>query len=97
MARHVEEFVGDHCFNPLQLAQLVALGYRLNVLEGAFALSTDSSRKLSATATTPKSRCNDGCLLFDSRHDDLLQSIAHEEITRPAKTGVLRAEMAGIS
>jgi hypothetical protein len=93
MARHVEELVGDHCFNPLQLAQLVALGYRLNVLEGAFALSTDAARKLSATTTSPKSRCSDGCLLFDSRHDDLLHSIIHEEITRPAKTGVLRAEM----
>lgn len=34
MARHVEELDGDHCYNFMQLASLLTLGYKFGVLGG---------------------------------------------------------------
>eukprot|EP00814_Leptocylindrus_danicus_P021958 CAMPEP_0116023296 /NCGR_PEP_ID=MMETSP0321-20121206/11512_1 /TAXON_ID=163516 /ORGANISM="Leptocylindrus danicus var. danicus, Strain B650" /LENGTH=124 /DNA_ID=CAMNT_0003494559 /DNA_START=153 /DNA_END=527 /DNA_ORIENTATION=- len=44
IALEVDELVGTVCYNELRLAQLLALGYKLKILTGAFVLSDPISR-----------------------------------------------------
>jgi hypothetical protein len=94
IAREVEEFGGKRCYNGLRLAQLATFGYSVNVLAGAFALSTPSTRAIaladpSDEATpTGASRC-DGCFLFDEDHEEILEDISKDERKRPAKAALL--------
>jgi len=97
-APEVDEFGGQLCYNALRIAQLAALGYRLNVLQGAFAVSVPSSRdaicnNLSMGILEDKnvahhslSRC-DSCFMFDNKN--LAWSIARDEKQRPVKAAVL--------
>lgn len=94
IAREVEEFGGKQCYNGLRLAQLVTFGYSINVLAGAFALSTPATR-ISAFAGILQdggplgaSRC-DGCFMFDEKHEDILEDISKDERKRPAKAALL--------
>jgi hypothetical protein len=93
LAREVEEFGGKQCYNGLRLAQLAAFGYSINILAGAFALSTPATRSY-AFAGVPSdssrgaSRC-DGCFLFDEEHEDILEDISRDERKRPAKAVLL--------
>ena len=101
LVREVEEFGGKQCYNGLRLAQLATLGYQVDVLVGAFAASTGSTREL-AFAGLPNakesihnekpvlghSRC-DGCFFFDEKHEDILEDIVKDERIRPAKAALL--------
>jgi len=97
IAREVEEFGGRRCHNGLRIAQLAAMGYRFNVLAGAFAASTETSRKAASWGNdgtlAGTSRCS-GCFLFSDEHEEILEDIAHDEIVRPAKAAVLWTEKA---
>jgi hypothetical protein len=94
IVREVEEFGGRQCYNGLRLAQLATFGYSVNVLAGAFALSTPGTRSLVLPGLsgddTPAgaSRC-DGCFLFDEEHEDILEDISRDERRRPAKAALL--------
>jgi hypothetical protein len=92
IAREVEEFGGKLCYNVLRLAQLATFGYKLNILPGAFAASTGTSRLAAywrvesengRGATDEEtavggSRC-DGCFMFDDKHETILEGIAKDE------------------
>ena len=104
IAREVEEFGGKLCYNGLRPAQLATWGYNINILPGAFAASTVSSRLaayrngLNAGGLGEEdeiilggSRC-DGCFMFDEEHESILESIAKDERKRPAKAAVLWSE-----
>ena len=97
IAREVEEFGGKQCYNALRLAQLSTYGYSVDVLAGAFALSTPNTRKLAfdyvvSNASLGASRC-DGCFFFyDEKHEDILEDISMDERKRPAKASLLWME-----
>lgn len=106
MAREVEEFGGKRCYNALRIAQLATLGYHFNVLPGAFAASTRTSRSAAYWNGLPQgadgsgvedesilggSRC-DGCFMFDENHETILENISRDERKRPAKAAVLWQE-----
>jgi len=103
IAREVEEFGGKLCYNAVRLAQLATLGFSINVLPGAFAASTGTSRtsalmnSLQAGGLGDEesllgaSRC-DGCFFFDEAHESILEAIAKDERKRPAKAAVLWEE-----
>jgi len=104
IAREVEELGGKLCYNVLRMAQLATLGYSVNVLPGAFAVSLDSSRADAYRNSVHAgglgdeddsilggSRC-DGCFMFDEEHESILEDIAKDERKRPAKTAVLWEE-----
>jgi hypothetical protein len=92
--REPEEFGGKLCYNGLRLAQLATYGYSINVLAGAFGLSTPTTRSY-ATSGAPKTRSAlgyarcDGCFFFDEENEDILESIAKDERARPAKAALL--------
>jgi hypothetical protein len=92
MVREVEEFGGKLCYNSLRLAQMATLGYHINVLAGAFAISTPVTRHVVGNPNTGAlgvSRC-DGCFFFyEEKHEDILEDIAIDERKRPAKIAVL--------
>jgi len=92
LVREVEEFGGKQCYNILRLAQLAVLGYTIDVLPGAFAVSSYLSRKAAMESlnedTLGASRC-DACFMFDEAHNEILDAIAHDERIRPAKTAVI--------
>lgn len=97
LAREVEEFGGKQCYNGLKLAQLVTMGYHFNVVSGAFAASTITSREVASLlgdkeTTSGASRC-DGCFMFDSEHDEIVEAIARDERQRPAKAAILWDEL----
>jgi hypothetical protein len=91
--RESEEFGGRLCYNIIRLSQLATYGYSINILAGAFALSTPTTRSY-ATSGIPKktapgnSRC-DGCFFFDEIHEDILEAISMDERARPAKAALL--------
>lgn len=93
LVRETEEFGGKLCYNGLRLAQLATYGYSINVLAGAFALSTPTTRSY-ASAGVPKksslgnSRCH-GCFFFDEKHEAILEAISKDERARPAKAALL--------
>ncbi|KAL3944838.1 MAG: hypothetical protein SGBAC_001103 [Bacillariaceae sp.] len=91
--REVEEFGGKLCYNGLRLSQLATYGYNINVLAGAFGLSTPTTRSYAASGIPKKSslgtsRC-DGCFFFDEEHEEILESISKDERARPAKAALL--------
>ena len=94
IAREVEEFGGKQCYNGLRLAQLATFGYDVNVLAGAFALSTPITRNhafagITGDGALGTSRC-DGCFMFfEEKHEDILEDISRDERKRPAKAAVL--------
>jgi hypothetical protein len=96
LVREVEEFGGKQCYNILRLAQLAVLGYSIDVLPGAFALSSFLSRKVAMEKLNEDahgaSRC-DACFMFDEEHDEILDDIAHDEQTRTAKTAIVWNEL----
>ena len=94
MVREVDEFGGKMCYNNLRFAQMAALGYRIEVLAGAFAISTPALRESigdSSVGPLGVSRC-DGCFFFtkEEKHEDILEEIALEERQRPAKISLLQ-------
>ena len=94
MVREVDEFGGKMCYNSLRFAQMAALGYRVDVLAGAFAISTPALRKSigdSSVGPLGVSRC-DGCFFFtkEREDEDILEEIALEERQRPAKISLLQ-------
>lgn len=95
VAREIEELGGRRCYNGLRLAQLGALGYTLDVLGGAYAVSTSGSRRASSfgvdDSVAGASRC-DGCFMFAEQHEDILEDIITDEIRRAGKAAVLWAE-----
>eukprot|EP00957_Ditylum_brightwellii_P179645 13684744-Ditylum_brightwellii.AAC.1 len=74
----VDEFGGKLCYNAFCIAQLAALGYRVNVLQSSFAVSLPLSRdaicnNLNMDILEHKnvahhrlSQC-DGCFMFDNK------------------------------
>eukprot|EP00980_Cylindrotheca_fusiformis_P008020 scaffold1706_cov116-Cylindrotheca_fusiformis.AAC.23 len=92
--REPEEFGGKLCYNGLHLAQLATYGYNINVLAGAFGLSTPTTRSYANAGDTKTrsvlgyARC-DGCFFFDEEHENILESIAKDERARPAKAALL--------
>ncbi len=93
MVREVDEFGGKMCYNSMRFAQMAALGYHINILAGAFAVSTPAVRKsIGDPSTGPLgvSRC-DGCFFFTKKraHEDILEDISSEERHRPAKISLL--------
>jgi len=95
LVREVEELGGKRCYNGLKLAQLVAHGYIIDVLAGAFATSTQTSRHVVSMGIddrlTGSSRC-EGCFMFGEDHEDILEAIIEDEIGRPVKAAILLAE-----
>jgi len=100
VAPEVEEFGGGSgpCFKGLRLAHLVALGYHLTILPGAFAMSTTMSRELACAGSIKgdqvsedASKCADGCSMFKS--DVFLEDMAYDERIRAAKAAVLWSEL----
>jgi hypothetical protein len=92
MVREVEEFGGKLCYNSLRLAQMATLGYHVNVLAGAFAISTPVTRHVISNPNTGAlgvSRC-DGCFFFyEEKQEDILEDISLDERKRPAKIAIL--------
>jgi hypothetical protein len=96
IARETEPFAGLRCFNGLRLKQLTILGYSFNVLGGAFAASTEVSRKAANSGLDVKrSRCQ-ACYVADEKHESILFKVAKLEIQRAAKTAILWAELKGM-
>jgi len=94
MVREVDEFGGKMCYNSMRFAQMATLGYQINVLTGAFAVSTHTLRtSIGDPSTGPLgvSRC-DGCFFFTKKraHEDILEDISLEERHRPAKISLLQ-------
>lgn len=94
MVREVDEFGGKMCYNSMRFAQMATLGYRINILTGAFAISTPTLRKsIGDPSVGPLgvSRC-DGCFFFtkERAHEDILENISLEERQRPAKISILK-------
>jgi hypothetical protein len=92
MVREVDEFGGKLCYNSLKLAQLATLGYHINVLAGAFALSTPATRTVigdPSVGALGVSRC-DGCFFYaNENEEDVLEEISLDERMRPAKLAIL--------
>ena len=94
MVREVDEFGGKMCYNSMRFAQMATLGYRINILNGAFAISTPTLREsIGDPSIGPLgvSRC-DGCFFFtkERAHEDILENISMEERQRPAKISILQ-------
>mmetsp|Transcript_9874 Transcript_9874/g.23243 ORF Transcript_9874/g.23243 Transcript_9874/m.23243 type:complete len:271 (+) Transcript_9874:2-814(+) len=92
--REIDEFGGKMCYNSMRLAQMATLGYSINVLSGAFAISTPALREAIGDPSTGPlgvSRC-DGCFFFSKEraHEDILENISLEERQRPAKIILLQ-------
>ena len=102
IAREVEAFGGLRCWNGIRLRQLAILGYSLDALAGAFALSSEFSRKAAASGqldgddAANNDRC-DVCSMFRKEEvQDIPSNIAKLEIKRAAKTAILWAESLGV-
>jgi len=94
MVREIDEFGGKVCYNSMRFAQMATLGYRVNILTGAFAISTPSLRdSIGDPSIGPLgvSRC-DGCFFFTKKreHEDILEEISLEERQRPAKISLMQ-------
>jgi len=101
IARIVKAFGGLRCWNGIRLRQLGILGYSLGVLAGAFALSSDFSRKAAASGQLDAAAANNDrcvvCSMFPKEEaQDILSNIAKLEIKRAAKTAILWAESLGV-
>ena len=96
IVREVEEFVGEHCYNVLKMTQLAILGYKWDVLDGAFAISswggtTDRSNNKNDNDNNKIHgvRSNERCPKCLITKDSLLKSIYNSEIRRVAQTAIL--------
>eukprot|EP00804_Cyclotella_cryptica_P019797 CCRYP_009690-RA/>CCRYP_009690-RA protein AED:0.11 eAED:0.11 QI:431/1/1/1/0.5/0.33/3/736/1113 len=87
-APEVEEF-GGRCFNLLRLAQLATLGYRINVLPGAFAASYPKTRSALCTDALAKRHDSSQCDC-DLGSEATINEILIDEVKRPAKVAVLK-------
>jgi len=97
IVREIDEFGGKMCYNSMRLAQMTTLGYRINVLTGAFAISTPALRKTIGDPSVGPlgvSRC-DGCFFFtrERKHEDILENISLEERQRPAKISIMHENL----
>jgi len=105
IAPEIEEFGGSRCYNFLRLAKLVVLGYNIQTLVGAFAISNTYSRKKSSKGgqcdedeneeeydrRLGLNRC-DGCFMFDGDDDEeqmIVQNIFNDERNYALKTSML--------
>jgi hypothetical protein len=93
MVREVEEFGGRLCYNSIRLAQMATVGFYLNVLAGAFAISTPATRRVvgdQESSASGASRC-DGCFFFSEEQNDeeILETLSLDERKRPAKIAIL--------
>jgi len=93
MVREVDEFGGKMCYNSIRLAQMATLGYHVNVLIGAFAISTPAVRDVIGDPSRGPigvSRC-DVCFFFtkEREDEDILEDISLDERQRPAKISLL--------
>ena len=93
MVREIDEFGGKMCYNSMRLAQMATLGYHINILTGAFFISTPALRKAIGDPSRGPlgvSRC-DGCFFFtkEREHEDILENISLEERQRPAKISIM--------
>jgi hypothetical protein len=90
--REVEEFGGKQCHNAFRFAQLLTLGYDINVLPEAFVASTRKSREVTLAHINEDvfgaSRCDD-CAMFKNEHEAILDIILQEERARVSKTAIL--------
>jgi hypothetical protein len=88
LVREVEAFSGLRCFNTLRMALLAASGYRIDVLEGAFAVSTKETRSLAveneSTSGFP-TKC-DRCL---EGHSQTRGMLVRSEIHRVVNTVIV--------
>jgi hypothetical protein len=91
LVREVEAFSGLRCFNTLRMALLAISGYQIDVLEGAFAVSTKETRSLSvdneSTSGLPV-KC-DGCLSFFEGHGQTRGMLVQSEIHRVVNTVIV--------
>lgn len=97
IAREAEIFVGVRCFNGMRLKQLAILGYNFEVLAGAFAASSEVSRKAAQSGVVDGSnRCQVCSSFSEGQQDSILLPIATTEIKRVAKTAIMWAESVGV-
>lgn len=89
LVREIEVFSGLRCFNPLRAALLVAAGYEIDVLEGAFAISTRRTRVAMQQEEQTQSvfKC-DGCPVFQG-HSKTRDAILQSEIKRIVNTAMI--------
>jgi hypothetical protein len=90
IVREIEELHGPTCHNAIKVGQLAALGYRINVLPGVFAASSDSSRKFFSSVDKTL-RCQ-GCSATDKDMEEVLHRIATDGIRRAADACILWME-----
>ena len=84
--------MGPRCYNGLQLQQLLILGYSLNVLAGAWARSSESTREAAAGGGNmgiPVDRCRACATMDPPQQDDRVTSLVHTELARAAKMAIL--------
>ncbi|KAL7555315.1 hypothetical protein ACHAWF_018977 [Thalassiosira exigua] len=95
LAPEEEAFGGRTCFRLLRLAQLAALGFKVDVLTGAFAASYPDTRASLCTErirTSGPERCD-----CDLDSEDSIEEILMDEAKRPGKVAVLMGERARAS
>jgi hypothetical protein len=86
LAREAEALGGPRCFNALRLQTLALLGYTIDVLPGAFAVSSASTRKRVGSFSLDRCRSCD-------LPAKVVQRIAKVEISRATKTAIIWTEM----
>ncbi|GAX17498.1 hypothetical protein FisN_5Hh150 [Fistulifera solaris] len=94
IARNVEALEGSSCYNGLHLSQLIGLGYHINVLPGAFAMSTAKSRASVGLGKDPK-RCQRCTAGTDDNEDTVVGAMDHfakREIQRVASSAIVWME-----
>jgi hypothetical protein len=90
LAPEVEEFRGRKCYHLLRLAQLAAFGYKVGVLQGAFAVSYPKTRDVLCTESIQQSGPVQCKCELDS--EGTIKEILIDEAKRPAKVAVLMNE-----
>ncbi len=99
IARNVEALEGSSCYNGLHLSQLIGLGYRINVLPGAFAMSTAKSRAFVSLGKDPN-RCQRCTAGTDDKEDTVIGAMDHfakREIQRIASSAIVWMEYSDAS
>lgn len=85
LVREVEALAGVRCFQLLRMALLVAGGYQLDVLGGAFAVSSQETRNINPEYAS--SKC-DGCPVLMG-HSQTRDTLLHSEIRRIVNTAIV--------
>lgn len=86
MAREAEFLIGPRCFNALRAQTLALLGYSFDVLPGAFAISSEATRK------EVKSFAPDRCLSCILDNEQAWR-IVTTELAKAAKTSIFLNEV----